>query len=96
MHSPAEERARRNEAFRRESNELLVRAELEEASREAEAMCECAMRGCMERISITPREYVETHSAPTRFIVVPGHVFPEVEDVVESRPTYVVVEKLPD
>jgi hypothetical protein len=47
------------------------------------------------RISITPREYVEAHSTPDRFIVAHGHVFPEVEDVVDTRPDYVIVEKRP-
>jgi hypothetical protein len=96
MHSPAEERAKRNEVFHRESNELLVREEFEEARREADVICECASRGCMARIRTTPHEYVETHSLPNRFIVVHGHEVPEVEDVVDSRPLFLVVEKRPD
>jgi hypothetical protein len=94
MASSFEERARRNEVFFRESNEMLLR-EREEAGRYADVICECAARGCMERISITPREYVEAHSTPDRFIVAHGHVFPEVEDVVDTRPEYVIVEKRP-
>jgi hypothetical protein len=96
VHSSNEERAKRNEEFHREANELLVREELEEARGEADVVCECAARGCMARIRTTPQEYIETHSLPNRFIVVHGHEVPEVEDVIESRPMFLVVEKRPD
>jgi hypothetical protein len=42
---------------------------------------------------ITAAEFSEAHSAPNRFIVKPGHVYPDVEHVVAEERTFAVVEK---
>jgi hypothetical protein len=62
----------------------------------AEWVCECAEETCSERLLMTPEEYEELRSNPTRFAVAPDdvHVFPEAERIVEKRERYWVVEKV--
>lgn len=55
--------------------------------------CECARLGCNLLLKLTLAEYEHVRSNPRRFVVVEGHELPTVEDVVERRPGYVVVEK---
>jgi hypothetical protein len=43
---------------------------------------------------VTASEFVEAHSAPNRFMVLPGHVFADVEHVVARNEGYEVVEKV--
>jgi hypothetical protein len=38
-------------------------------------------------------EYEAIRAEPTRFLVVPGHKRPEIENVVERQSGYLVVEK---
>jgi hypothetical protein len=61
-----------------------------------EWVCECAHESCSERIVMTPEEYEELRSSPTRFAVAPDevHVFPEAERIVEKREAYWIVEKV--
>jgi hypothetical protein len=43
--------------------------------------------------SLTKPEYEEIRAKPTRFVLAPGHVAPEIEHVVEREGDHVVVEK---
>ncbi len=63
---------------------------------EVEFFCACGRADCDERILLSVAEYESAHRAPHRFIVVPGHETPAVEQVVERHPTHLVVEKRPD
>jgi hypothetical protein len=56
-------------------------------------VCECANPECADTIQLTHHEYEAIRQDPTRFLVLPGHVFPEVETVVDDRDHYAVVEK---
>ena len=56
-------------------------------------LCECGSEDCVERIALTPEEYERVRSEPTQFVVKPGHVAPDVEDVVRSEPEYEIVRK---
>jgi hypothetical protein len=81
-------------------NEEVFRAVNEEV-REAHAgddgrtafLCECADKGCAERVLLTDDEYRYVRADPHRFVVAPGHVLPELEDVVDRRDGFDVVEK---
>jgi len=53
--------------------------------------CECANLGCREKIELTGHEYEAVRADSVRFAVVPGHVYPEAESVVEDHDRYVVV-----
>jgi hypothetical protein len=56
--------------------------------------CECSDLACRERIAMTPAEFRDVHRDPERFVLVPGHEVPRVEEVVERRDDHLVVRKL--
>ena len=55
--------------------------------------CECADTACDERIELTPAKYEEVRAIGIRFVVAPGHVYPNIERTVEKADGYWVVEK---
>jgi len=57
-------------------------------------VCECGDSECIEGMEMTLDAYVSAHSAPDRFAVKPGHVFPEAERVLESHDRFWLVEKV--
>jgi hypothetical protein len=59
-----------------------------------EWICECADRGCVERVEMALAEYEYVRAHPNRFFVAPGHELPVVEEAVEANERYVVVAKL--
>jgi hypothetical protein len=81
----------------REVNERVAEvAEQLEAPPTAESFkftCECGNATCTEEIAMTLEEYEALRAVPTHFAVVDGHVLPEIERVVERKPSYLVVEK---
>jgi hypothetical protein len=90
-----EVRAARNQALFRAINEKL-RALNETFATVTERFtiaCECADTGCVEMIDIHPHEYLAVRAEPRHFVVRPGHIYPDVEDVVSEADGYVVVEK---
>jgi anti-sigma B factor antagonist len=58
-------------------------------------VCECGDKECIEALVITAEDFTSAHSAPNRFLVRPGHVYHDVERVVEENDTFAVVEKHP-
>lgn len=56
-------------------------------------LCECGNNTCTERIQITVPEYERIHADPARFVIVPGHQKPEIEEVVEEHEGYSVIRK---
>jgi hypothetical protein len=90
-------------AQRVEQNERLF-AVFNEAVRHVDAMleldapsehylCECSFQGCTQRIALTPAEYAEARSMPTRFFMIAGHRDPAHERIVRETDRYVLVEK---
>jgi hypothetical protein len=95
--SNREERLVKNEMAFRAHNER--RAELEEAGgverdEEIPFVCECGNPDCTSPIEISVELYERIHKRDDRFVVKHGHVFPEVERVVDEAGRYLVVEKL--
>jgi hypothetical protein len=89
-----EERVARNEALFREVNERIKDVNEEvPAALEADYLCECGDAECTQPISMTPFEYEEVRRDPTHFAVLPGHVVPDVEQVVAHAERFVVVAK---
>jgi hypothetical protein len=87
-------RAAANEATIRDVNEGIERGQWPgEEDRPVGFRCECARLGCNRLIELTVREYEEIRANPRRFVVVPGHEFPDAETVVEARRGYIIVEK---
>jgi hypothetical protein len=56
-------------------------------------ICECGIGSCAERIQLRHDDYVALRADPRTFAVVPGHEFPDVEEVVDARDGYNVVRK---
>lgn len=92
------ERARRigaNEVLFREVNERIEDLNETFGVRPSAmtVVCECGDPQCLERIDVPIDEYETVRADPTHFLVAPGHVIPDVEDVVETGDGYEVVEK---
>ncbi|MFL5822238.1 MAG: hypothetical protein ACJ764_02225 [Solirubrobacteraceae bacterium] len=95
MADEVQQRTARNEAIFREINEGIRRGHWpgEEDSINS-FRCECASLGCTEMLSLSFRSYERVRGNPRRFIVAPGHERLDVEVVVETQPTYLVVQKV--
>jgi|SRR5579875_3445621 len=92
--SRLQERMARNESLFREANEAIARGLWPgEEGRRVPFRCECARLDCRVAVELTVRDYEAVRAHPRRFIVAPGHVFPEIEAVVEPAAEHLVVEK---
>ena len=88
------ERAARNEALFRETNERIADVAAALANETMTALCECSSPTCAETLEITPSAYEAVRAYGERFALLDGHDEPAIERVVERGPAYVVVEKL--
>lgn len=90
-----EERKGLNEAVFREVNERIENlAETFDLKSEAlDLICECGDADCVQRISMSHREYEQLRSDPRVFAVYPGHEQNDVDRLVERLEGYHVVEK---
>jgi hypothetical protein len=87
-------RAAANEATIRDVNEGIERGQWPgEEDSPVGFRCECARLGCNRLVELTVREYEQIRANPHRFVVFPGHEFPDVETVVGSNARYLIVEK---
>ena len=59
-----------------------------------EFFCECGQVDCMARFEMTRAQYEAVRAHSERFVVLPAHVLPDIERVVETHDHFVVVEKL--
>jgi hypothetical protein len=91
-----EERLAANEAMFREANERMIAWPENRAWARLNVLCECGDRDCRERVSLTGAEYEAVRADSARFVVLPGHTFPEVERVVQEGTGFVVVGKNDD
>jgi hypothetical protein len=91
-------RVANNEARFREINETLQRglSQLPQDPRPVAFICECGMRTCEATVPVTGEEYEAVRAHPRRFVIVPGHEFPEAETVVDLNERFAVVEKHED
>jgi len=91
-----EERIAKNEASFRLINERLQDGlrRLPHPPELIPFVCECGSRRCTGAVELSLEEYEAVRAHPDRFAVLPDHVFPEYENVVERHERYVVVEKL--
>jgi hypothetical protein len=92
-------RIAKNQALFRTINEaVMVWPERRAAPATEKQMfyCECGDAKCFERVHLTRPEYEAIRADSARFAVVPGHVFPNAEYVVEAHRDYAVVEMVED
>ena len=90
-----EVRAARNQALFRAVNEKLrdLNEQFAVMTEEFVIACECADTTCVQTVTISADDYMSVRANPRTFVVLPGHVYPEVEDVIREAEPYVVVEK---
>lgn len=94
MNDAIQRRVAANEALFREANEVTERGQrLGDESSTVAFQCECARLSCDRLIYLTPLAYERVRALPRRFVVLPGHEVIEGEEIVESQPGYLVVEK---
>lgn len=90
------DRVARNEASFRAINETLE-AGLQRVAREpdepAGLVCECGHPECVQLVYVDLEKYEEVRGDSRRFLIVPGHDIPEVEDVIERAERYAIVQK---
>ncbi len=84
--------ARTESAFR-ELNEAIATTAAKFEADETVLICECADPACADRMRVELDDYEEVRAEATRFLLVPGHAQPHVEEVVESTPEFDVVDK---
>ena len=94
--SHREERLARNEALFREVNERIADLANRWYGDDLQIVCECANVGCQERLQISIDAYEHVREHPRRFVIASGHTVPDIEDLVESREDYDIVEKHAD
>jgi hypothetical protein len=89
------ERIGMNEAVFRDVNERIqdVASSFNMTSEPLDLICECGDASCVARISLTRAEYEQLRADSHLFAVAPGHVAPDVEEVVETHSGYEVVRK---
>jgi hypothetical protein len=83
----------RNEATFRDVNEALARGHWPGEDEPTAYRCECGRLGCSRMIELRPADYERIREHPRRFLIAPDHEISEVETVVETHTSYVVVEK---
>ncbi len=91
-----EERVVRNEALFREVNERVQDLALRfgvDRTQPAGFVCECGNEECTQHVDVPLAVYEEVRANARRFVVLPGHVLPEIEHVVDETADYVIVEK---
>ncbi|MBA3843052.1 MAG: hypothetical protein H0X39_10625 [Actinobacteria bacterium] len=94
MRKEREERLAKNESLFRVLNENIRDLASRLAPGETyEFICECPTRDCFERLTMTLPEYEQVRADGTHFLLAERHEEPEIERVIATRATHVVVEK---
>ncbi len=94
MSDESDERLAKNESLFRTVNENIAAIAGSLGGETAyEFVCECSTASCLERIVLTLREYEQVRADGAHFLMVPGHVDLELEQVIAEHESYVVVEK---
>ncbi|SRR5581483_6746744 len=92
------ERLAENESLFRSINELIEQAATTTGVDQHvyEFLCECSDSTCTLLLPLTVAEYEQVRADSTQFLVAPGHVVADIENVVAERGPYVVVRKVGD
>lgn len=87
-------KAAKNEVISRSLNEGLAKGEDKWPSDEPTFICECSDLSCAVEIRLALDIYRTVRSNPNRFVLVPGHMNPEIEKKVDEGDGYEIVEKI--
>lgn len=84
-----------NEALFRQVNERLedLNSTFANLTEMFQVVCECGNAECLDQISIDTITYNDVRADAALFIVVRGHADAQVEDVVQQKDDYEVVQK---
>jgi hypothetical protein len=91
-----EERVASNEAtFRALNEEVKAAAEYLGAgpTESVRFVCECGAETCAAAVDVPLDVYERIRSDAHHFLIVPGHVYPQVERTIERTADYAIVEK---
>jgi hypothetical protein len=90
------ERSASNQSIFREVNERLeqLATAFQGVASNATFACECADVQCVEQLELSLDEYEAVRSDSSQFVVLPGHVYADVERVVSKNARFVVVAKI--
>ena len=94
MDTESAQKAAKNEAISRSLNEGLAKGEDKWPSEEPTFICECSDLSCAVEIQLSLDHYRSVRSNSSRFILVPGHINPEIEIKVDEGDGFEVVEKI--
>ena len=88
-------RAARNQTLFRAVNEKMRKLNEDVASLTGSftIACECSDTACLEMIEISADDYLTVRNEPRHFVVLPGHIVPQIETVVAENGGWIVVEK---
>ena len=86
------QRAAKNQSLFREVNERIE--DLASSASFSLFVCECMNDSCDASVEMPVEEYEKIRAAGNSFFVLPGHEVFEVEQVVETTDSYLVVAKL--
>ena len=88
-------RAAQNQMLFRSVNDQIMEAgeKLGDSTEELDFACECADDLCVEKIRLSPHQFLGIESETNRFIVRRGYEVPEVEDVIAERDGFLLVSK---
>lgn len=90
----AERAARNEEVFRGVNERIEAGVEQHGVHAPVPYHCECASASCFELIEMRPADYERIMRERYRFIVIPGHEDPTIEQIVETHDDHFVVEKV--
>lgn len=79
--------------FRRHNEEIADLARRTEPPRTITLVCECSDSSCSRALTMPYAEYEWLRQDPVRFVVLPGHEAPAIEDAIERHSGYVIVAK---
>ena len=91
-----ERQGARSQSLFREVNERVAEISGRDALPGMRVICECADEGCVAPIDVATDDYESVRGDGNRFLVLRGHVYPEIERVVAEVDGYQVVEKVGD
>ena len=89
-----EARLARTESLFRDVNEGIAESARRFEAEEAEFVCECSDSSCTHRVPASLDDYEQVRADGVRFLLAPGHSDDRIEQVVEHRRRYDVVEKV--
>ena len=89
-----EARLARTESLFRDVNEGIAESARRFEAEEAEFVCECSDSSCTHRVPASLDDYEQVRADGVRFLLAPGHADDRIEQVVERRRRYDVVEKV--